>query len=133
MARLGTRKNGSKYIQCSDQKGTRRTITLGRVADKHADRILSHIDDLVRGKMMEEVMRVLMVDDYKDEQSYLNFEVNNHALAYSVEPHMYKNLLDAVKAVVKETIADQWTDDFEKAWDDRIAALSHEIEIRQPA
>ncbi len=95
--------------------------------------LMSHIDDLVRGKMMEEVMRVLMVDDYKDEQSYLNFEVNNHALAYSVEPHMYKNLLDAVKAVVKETIADQWTDDFEKAWDDRIAALSHEIEIRQPA
>ena len=70
--------------------------------------LMSHIDDIVRGKMLEEVYRLLMLSDYSGEQGYLNFEMKNHKLAYSVEAHMYGNLLAAILDTVRDAIGDQW-------------------------
>jgi hypothetical protein len=71
--------------------------------------LMSHIDELVQGKMMVEVYRLVMLESYDDEAAYLTFEVNNHALAYSVEPNMYRNLLSALMDTVAESLAEQWT------------------------
>tara|TARA_R110002111_G_scaffold27250_2_gene58585 strand:+ start:2989 stop:3405 length:417 start_codon:yes stop_codon:yes gene_type:complete len=98
-----------------------------------SEALMSHIDELVRGKMMVEVYRLVMVTDFSDEAAYLTFEVNNHALAYSVEPHMYGNLLNALMDTVAETLGDQWDHKYVSAWEDRLDALTKEIEARLPA
>ena len=89
--------------------------------------LMSHIDDLVRGKMMEEVFRLLMVEDDQPEAEYLNFEVKNHELAYNVEPNMYIKLLDAVRLAVKDAIASDWSIEYDEAWRGRIGDLTNEI------
>jgi hemoglobin-like flavoprotein len=94
--------------------------------------LMSHIDELVQGKMMVEVYRLVMLESYDDEAAYLTFEVNNHALAYSVEPNMYRNLLSALMDTVAESLAEQWTPKMSEAWEDRLHMLNHEIETRLP-
>ncbi|MCB1693986.1 MAG: globin [Pseudomonadales bacterium] len=95
-----------------------------------SEALMSHIDNLVRGKMLDEVLRLVMKESYEGEQQYLDFEVNNHKLAYSVEPHMYGNLLAALRDVIRDAAGDGWTDAHEQAWDDRIALLTSEITAR---
>ena len=92
--------------------------------------LMSHIDDIVRGKMLEEVYRLLMLSDYSGEQGYLNFEMKNHKLAYSVEAHMYGNLLAAILDTVRDAIGDQWQPSFEAAWQQRINDLTLVIQHR---
>ena len=92
--------------------------------------LMSHIDDIVRGRMLEEVVRLMMLPEYSGEQQYLDFEINNHRSAYSVEPHMYGNLLSALRDTVRESLDGRWNDRFEAAWDRRIDALKAEIAAR---
>jgi len=92
--------------------------------------LMSHIDDIVRGRMLSEVMRLVMSPTFDDEQQYLDFEVRNHSNAYSVEPHMYGNLLGALKDTIQESLQGQWNDAFDAAWDKRIAELLEEIDRR---
>jgi hypothetical protein len=95
-----------------------------------SESLMAHIDELVRGKMLEEVFRLLMLVDYAGESSYLNFEMKNHRLAYSVEAPMYASLLTAVKETVESTLGDAWTQSFELAWQQRLASLLKEIDSR---
>ena len=92
--------------------------------------LMSHIDELVRGKMMEEVFRLIMVQDYKEENNYLNFEVKNHKYAYSVQSHMYTNLLNAVHMTVRDCVSEDWNAMMEDAWQARINRLISELEQR---
>jgi len=95
-----------------------------------SEKLMEHVDPGVKGKMIQEVLRLIMVDNYQEEVDYLNFEVNFHRGSYSVEEHMYENLLNAVHAVVKRSIASEWTEEFENAWTKRIETLSHELTSR---
>lgn len=95
-----------------------------------SEELMSHIDDLVRGKMMVEVYRLMMLDNFEDEAGYLNFEVDNHELAYSVKPNMYDNLLQALKETIADSLGDQWNPDYAQAWDGRIHTLTSEITSR---
>lgn len=98
-----------------------------------SEALMSHIDELVRAKMMAEVYRLVMLPDYSDEEGYLNFEISNHALAYSVEPHMYSNLLYALMDTVAETLKEAWTPELKDAWESRLESLLQEIEQRASA
>ena len=89
--------------------------------------LMSHIDDIVRGRMLEEVLRLLLVDSYDDEQKYLEFELKNHKLAYRVQPHMYENLLSALFDTMEEGSGSEWTDAHAQAWQQRINELLEQI------
>ncbi len=95
-----------------------------------SEKLMSHLDDIVRGRMMDEVYRLFLIDSYAPEQAYLNWEVKNHQLAYSVEPYMYRNLFDAIVETIREALAEHWNTDFEEAWQKRINALLEEIHQR---
>lgn len=95
-----------------------------------SEKLMENVDPGVKGKMIQEVLRLIMVDDYNEEVEYLNFEVNFHRGSYSVEEHMYANLLKAVHKVIKDATADQWTATFENAWVDRIEKLGQELASR---
>ena len=84
-----------------------------------AEQLMSHIDDIVRGKMMAEIIRLLFVVDYQQEQGYLLFETRTHADSYFVVDDMYADLLTAVVAAVQEGVQDSWDAKFEQAWDEK--------------
>lgn len=94
-----------------------------------AGELMSHVDQYMQGRMMDEVLRLLMVDDVDAEQAYLNFEVDNHS-GYRVEPDMYPDLLDAVHSVVRDAVGERWTEAFERAWAERVAVLLGGIDVR---
>jgi len=95
--------------------------------------LMAHIDHLVRGKMMEEVMRLLMEEDYSSEDEYLFFEMKTHEQAYSVIKAMYGSLLIAVWEVLREGVGEDWNEDFESAWQERIQALVQVLESHCPS
>ncbi|MFT7687022.1 MAG: hemoglobin-like flavoprotein [Candidatus Azotimanducaceae bacterium] len=95
-----------------------------------SEELLRNVDQGVKGKMIQEVIRLIMVEDYQEESDYLNFEVKFHQSSYSVELHMYSNLLNAVHSVIRGLIGTDWTKEFEIAWTNRLGMLSQELEKR---
>ena len=94
-----------------------------------AGELMAHVDHLMQGRMMDEMLRVLMTDDLDAEQGYLNFEVDNHS-GYRVAVNMYPDLLDALHGVVRDAVGERWSDAFEQAWSERVTSLLGVIEQR---
>lgn len=94
-----------------------------------AAELMAHVDEHMQGRMLDEVLRLLMVEDVAAEAGYLDFEVDNHR-AYNVDLLMYPDLFRAVQTVVRDGLGEAWTDAFESAWEARIGDLLREIESR---
>ncbi len=92
--------------------------------------LMLYVDDNVKGKMMDEIYRLLMVEDYAQESAYLNWEVDNHEMAYSVLPHMYRDLFDAIYETLEAGLGDNWTDAYVTAWHERLGSLRQEVLAR---
>jgi len=88
--------------------------------------LMEHIDHRMKGRMMDEVLKLLMAEELPDQRSYLDFETRTHA-GYGVEPVMYENLLLAVRDTVKSVLAEKWNETCESAWQSRIESLLTEI------
>jgi len=84
--------------------------------------IMSHTDEYMRGRMLDEVYRLLMNDNLTGDRDYLAFETVNHR-AYGAAGHMYENLLLAVRDVVRGALGPDWTESTAQAWDARVAEL----------
>ncbi len=95
-----------------------------------AAELMSHMDQHMHGRMLDEVLRLLMTEHYDADDTYLNFEVKNHRLAYGVQNSMYPELFAAVQETVSDALGEQWTEAFAAAWQDRLGALLKEIEAR---
>jgi hemoglobin-like flavoprotein len=93
--------------------------------------LMQYIDPGVQGRMIQEVMRLIMVDDSHSEGSYLEFEVKTH-IAYGVHSEMYANLLLAVQETVEAALGDLWNEDFRTAWKNRLRSLTDEIALHLP-
>jgi hemoglobin-like flavoprotein len=98
--------------------------------DPNAAALMAHVDQYTRGRMLDEVLRLLMATEYTDDQGYLNFEVKNHDLAYRVHAEMYAELLEAVRDTLRETLGADWDERYAAAWGERLGALLGEIEAR---
>ena len=95
--------------------------------------LMAHIDHLVQGRMMEEVMRLLMVEDTSLEDQYLTFEMKTHKEAYNVVESMYGSLLSAVWQIVRKAVGEDWNENYENAWQQRVTLLLNEIKNHYPA
>ena len=93
-----------------------------------SEALMSHIDDLVKGRMMAEVFKLLMAEDLPKLGRYLRFETKTHK-GYGAEPQMYENLLISVRDTVKKSLGAGWRDEYEQAWQARLQELLHEITI----
>jgi len=91
--------------------------------DGEAAELMAHMDPYTRGRMLQEVLRLLMSEDYDSETEYLRFEVKNHQQAYRVRPRMYRELLEAVRDTVAAGLTAEWDAELAMAWDARIEAL----------
>ncbi len=89
--------------------------------------LMDHMDEHMLGRMMQEVLVVLMTENPDDQLDYLNFEVGSH-LGYGVTASMYGALFTAVRDCVRDLIGEAWTPDTETAWNQRIRKLEEIIE-----
>ena len=95
-----------------------------------AAELMSHMDQHMQGRMLDEVLRLVLTESYTDDDAYLNYEVKNHRLAYGVQTSMYPALFAAVQGTVKDALGARWSEGFESAWQHRLQSLLTEIEAR---
>ena len=99
-----------------------------RCADSKA--LMEHMDQHMLGRMMEQVLLLLMESGEAELDSYLEFETANHR-AYGVEPHMYDNLLTTVREVVAGALGDDYDAATKAAFEARSRYLLEAIAARE--
>lgn len=95
-----------------------------------AESIMSNTDQYMRGRMLEQVFELIMDEPNNLVHSYLNWELENHLLAYGVPISTYAPLLEAVHGTVRNTLADDWSTDYERAWTARSQELLQKIDLQ---
>jgi len=87
--------------------------------------LMDHMDLLMCGRMLNEVITLLVMPD-EDLQVTLKFEVKTHA-SNGVQLEMYGQFFNAIYVVVRDTLGQKWTPEFDTAWQQRIDFLNKEI------
>ena len=87
-------------------------------------------DQHMRGRMLESVLLLLMDGSVQEQRNYIHFETKSH-LSYGVLPHMYENLLGAVRDTVRASLGAEWTPAMEAAWATRLDGILTEIHARR--
>ncbi len=96
-------------------------------ASPQSEHLMDHMDHLMRARMLDEAIMLIMKDDDNDLQTLIHFEVMTHTYN-GVLPEMYTALFHAIQKTVREAVAEAWNSDFEGAWQRRINALAHEFD-----
>lgn len=89
--------------------------------------LMSHMDEYMLGRMMQDVLVLLMTPPDEVDRHYLSFEVDSHR-AYGVTPEMFPPLLEAVRETLRAHLGEGWSQEFEQAWQQRIDQVSAAIE-----
>lgn len=89
--------------------------------------LMDHMDSYMLGRMMSDVLTLLMTPPEEIDRHYLTFEVDSHR-AYGVTPDMFPPLLEAVRETLQDSLGRRWTKAMDQAWGQRIAALAEEID-----
>ncbi|TVS16920.1 MAG: globin [Gammaproteobacteria bacterium] len=92
-----------------------------------AREVMSHVDPHMQGRMLEEVLELLMTPTEAVQPGQIAFEVGNHR-AYGTLPEHYRPLLEAVRDTVRAELGRRFDDRIEQAWDARITTLLEAIE-----
>ena len=89
---------------------------------------LMQLTDLhMRGRMLAEVLRLVMSTDPEADRNYLRFETRTHE-TYGVAPAMYRHLLEGLREAVREALGAEWSSAYANAWTARLDVLLGEIE-----
>jgi hypothetical protein len=111
----------------SDEDITARVYQTFIAASPQSEPLMDHMDEHMLGRMMEEVLTVLMAEDPGSQRDYLDFEIDSHR-AYDVEQTMYRKLLEAVRDTIMGMLGVSWNGDYQSAWETRMAAVEQEID-----
>ena len=95
------------------------------VADNPASALMDHSDQYMRGRMLQEVIDLLLSED---DEGGLKWEVDNHLKSYNVDVSMYATFFEALKTAVASQLGEQWTPAYAQAWSDRISSMLQQIE-----
>ena len=81
----------------------------GRILERYfencpeAAQLMDHMDSYMLGRMIDQVLLLIMESDDAELESYLRFETASHH-SYGVQSHMYAKLFDAVLNVASDGI-----------------------------
>lgn len=87
-----------------------------------ARELMQHVDPHMQGRMLSEVIELLLTPPEAINPAQMRFEVRNHA-GYGVDLKQYRPLFEAVHHAVRALLADNWDQHLDDAWDQRIDAL----------
>ncbi|MEQ8857438.1 MAG: globin [Pseudomonadales bacterium] len=88
--------------------------------------LMNHMDEYMLGRMMGDVLTLLMTPPDDIDGNYLHFEVSSHR-AYGVTPEMFPPLLEVVRDTVRQLLGARWNDAADAAWRRRIDELDSAI------
>ena len=91
-----------------------------------SDQHLAILDERMKGRMLDQVLLLLMESGEEELEGYLRFETKAHA-AYGVEQPMYEALMNSVCGVIQEGLGDGYDSDTAAAFDERIQFLLNRI------
>jgi len=90
--------------------------------------LMTHMDEHMLGRMMSDLLALVMTPPEEIDNGYLGFEVQSHR-AYGVTLDMFPPLLEVVRDAAREASGTDWDADTDRAWDRRVqdirAAISH--------
>lgn len=89
-------------------------------------KLMDHMDNYMLGRMMDQLLLLMMEEGEQELTAYLEFETRSHQ-AYGVQPHMYNNLFNALLTTVQKAAGPAWTGEYQKAWENRISTLLQRI------
>ncbi len=89
--------------------------------------LMSHSDELMRGRMLEQTLMLLMDADAMGEGNYLRWEVDNHLDAYGVLEGMYPAFLESIRLAMRDALDKQWLPAYEQAWQNHTVRLLEDI------
>jgi hypothetical protein len=88
--------------------------------------LMEHMDEHMLGRMMDQVLLLIMDPGEEELASYIVFETASHR-AYGVQSHMYESLMYSVRDVIADVLGDALTSDMSRALKTRIDYLLGEI------
>lgn len=94
-----------------------------------AHSLMGHSDEHMQGRMLEQVLELFVSADHLGEGGYLDWELDNHLVGYRVDGDMYVHFLHALVTVVRVSLAQDWSTNFQQAWDDRVAAIMQQVRV----
>lgn len=117
---------------CDDRVGDITPLVYQRFfeIDTSAAKLMEYSDEHMRGRMFASVLELFLSDDPYENDGFLAWELDNHVSAYSVTMSMYESLFRAFIEIVKETLGEAWSTDFQSAWTSRIARIMAEVSQR---
>ena len=117
---------------CDDRVGDITPLVYQRFfeIDASAASLMEYSDEHMRGRMFASVLELFLSDGPFESDGFLAWELDNHVSAYSVTKGMYESLFRAFIEVVKETLGEAWSTDYEGAWTNRIARIMTEVSQR---
>lgn len=95
-----------------------------------SEELMAHMDPIALGNMTAELIRLVLLERYTNEQEYLNWEIENHRNAYSVMADMYVPLMATLISLIQEILGEDWNQEYASAWEQRSNLLLTEINQR---
>ena len=97
-------------------------------ASEEARQLMSHMDDIHRSKMMNEIYRLLMLEDLAEDETYIAWEARTHQHVFFVpDVAMFEVLMLAVRDAAREVLADDWNGELESAWTKQCTDIAGEF------
>jgi hemoglobin-like flavoprotein len=87
-----------------------------------AAEMMKHVDLHVRGRMLNDVLSLLLSPAENTDRVLLEFEVASHR-NYGVGEELYAPFLAAIRDTTRELAADIWDEHLEAGWNQRIEQL----------
>lgn len=89
--------------------------------------LMTHMDEHMLGRMMSDLLTLVMTPPEEIDNGYLGFEVQSHR-AYGVTPDMFPPLLEVVRDVAREASGAAWDADTDSAWQRRLEDICAAID-----
>ena len=97
-----------------------------------AEMLMSHSDEPMRGRMLEQTIELLMDSELQGPASYFRWEIANHLSAYGVSAAMYTAYFQALGHVLQTELGDQWSETLRQGWQRRVADLLEDVADSSP-
>ena len=96
-------------------------------ADPEAHALMQYSDQPMQGRMLEATLELFLSDQHLGPGNYLDWELDNHLIAYRVTPAMYRSLFTSITDVVRGLMAGDWKISYQQAWENRIERIMGQV------
>ncbi len=96
--------------------------------DTQARDLMLHSDPHMRGRMFEATLDLFLSSEHLGPGNYLDWELDNHLVAYRATPAMYQSFFDSVTDVIRELVGSDWKPHHEQAWVNRVSRIMQQVQ-----